>query len=64
MKIKLRDLTLEQYKIWNMHNCHFRKCDDCVFENVLCVERYDCCWVNHKDLYSDNFLDQEIEVDE
>lgn len=34
------------------------------FVNLCKIIQLNSCWVNHKDLYSDNFLDQEIEVDE
>lgn len=62
-KKKLRDLTIEEYKKWLEIGCHrCDRCDNCVFKNVICM--YDeNCWVHHKDLYSDEFLDQEIEVE-
>lgn len=65
MKIKLRDMTFEQYNNWKDKVCAQENlyCEDCVFSNVNC----DCLrtgWVHHKDLYSDKFLDQEIEVED
>ena len=62
-KKKLRDLTLKEYEKWVEIGCHrCDRCDNCVFKNVICIYGEDC-WVHHKDLYSDIFLDQEIEVE-
>ena len=60
-KKKLRDLTLEEYKKWLEKNCG--NCSKCIFNKVVCSDA-DCSWIYHKDLYSDAFLDQEIEVEE
>ena len=62
-KKKLRNLTEEEYKKWLKKNCgHSVNCDKCIFNNVMCpMDNH--CWVNNKALYSDKFLDQEIEVD-
>ena len=67
-KKKLRDLTVDDLKKWTKVNCKVNckvnACDDCPFANVSC-NAYDArIWVNHKDLYSDKFLDQEVEVPE
>ena len=59
-KKKLRDLTLEEWDKWKHKNCN--KCDKCVFRYVDCVTKNS--WVNNKDIYSDKFLDQEIEVED
>lgn len=66
-KIKLRDVTPEQYDAWlEEHKCEngVNHCSDCMFKNVDCLES-SCShsWVNNKDLYSDKFLNQEIEID-
>lgn len=67
-KVKLRDLTEEQFKSYcnrlkengsNKPNCH-----KCMFKNIGCEYWHPSCWVKHKDLYSDKFLDQEIEIEE
>ena len=64
-KKKLRDITLEEYKKWLNKNCKISKeCCECPFYAVQCQWHKVACWVNHKDLYSDKFLDQEIEVEE
>ena len=62
-KVKLRDLTSEQYKKWYENNCSELKCEDCIFCNVRCGLGI-FSWVKNKDTYSDKFLDQEIEIDE
>ena len=62
-KKKLRDLTPEEYKKWNDKKCKGNICDKCIFKNVVCSIE-DCSWVNHKYLYSDAFLNKEIEVEE
>lgn len=61
-KKKLRDLTMEEYKKWCNKNCYSYNCNKCIFRNVCCLYDFDC-WIHHKDLYSDKFLDQEIEVE-
>ena len=61
-KKKLRDLTEEEWNKWRAKNCNL--CYKCVFKNVYCESLYGSSWVNHKDLYSDKFLNQEIEVEE
>ena len=59
-KKKLRDWTPEDFDKWKKKICN--KCDKCIFKYVDCVTKNS--WVNHKDLYSDKFLNQEIEVEE
>lgn len=64
-KVKLRDLTKEQYKNWYKGHCYlYEDCEHCCFKTVQCDYTYERCWINHKDVYSDKFLDQEIEVEE
>lgn len=66
-KVKLRDLTKEQFEKYckNLTGkyTYGTNCNKCVFHNVGCNSRYDNCWIEHKDLYSDKFLDQEIEIE-
>lgn len=62
-KIKLRDLTEEQYEKWVKNNCGKTLCKDCPFFKVMCCVK-NRCWVENKDLYSDKFLDQEIEIED
>lgn len=64
-KVKLRDLTEEQYNKWVENNCRNTNCEDCLFNQVRCfINIFDNCWVKHKDVYSDKFLDQEIEIND
>ncbi len=58
---KLRDLTEEEWDKWRQKNCN--NCDKCIFRYLMCGS-YRESWIHNKDLYSDKFLDQEIEVDE
>lgn len=58
-KKKLRDITPEEEKEWSRIHCKRKLCKECIFGHIICDE-----WVSHKDLYSDKFLDQEIEVEE
>ena len=63
-KKKIGDLTVEEYKKWRDKNCSNSDldCKDCIFNNVMC-HMENQCWVNHKYLYSDAFLNKEIEVE-
>ena len=70
-KVKLRDLTEKQYQKWFNANCPTQNkdktiddCLKCIFHDVVCNALISRCWSNHKDLYSDKFLDQEIEIEE
>ena len=60
-KKKLRDLTLEEFEKWRHKNCICNDCGSCPFNNVYCASD-ERVWVNHKDLYTDKFLDQEVEI--
>lgn len=65
MKIKLKDLTYEQYREWEYQNCNKKitNCEKCIFDKVRCDSYLNCCWINHKELYSETFLDQEVEIE-
>lgn len=60
-KKKLRDLTKEEYNNYCAKNCN--DCSHCQFYDVHCNIFDWKCWFYHKDIYSDKFLDQEIEVE-
>lgn len=60
MKIKLRDMTIEDMKVFDEKVCSETPCSECIFNRVSCGD--DNCWVRHKELYSDEFLNQEIEI--
>ena len=60
---KLRDLTCEEWDKWRDNNC--TTCYKCTFTNIICGKSWnDSSWINNKDIYSDKFLNQEIEVEE
>ncbi len=61
-KIKLRDLTEKEFQNWKNEKCE-ADCKHCIFENVECAEWKNNCWVRNKNLYSNRFLDQEIEIE-
>lgn len=67
MKIvkKLRDVTPEEFEKWKNINCLTGDmyCLGCPFYKVSCDLEAKDCWVINKDLYSDKFLDQTIEVE-
>ena len=62
-KKKLRDLTTKEWDKWQDKYCG--NCNKCAFNIVSCSCSYEKrSWVNNKDIYSDKFLDQEIEVED
>ena len=66
-KIKLKDLTSEQFERWMKDNCghaEYVDCTDCPFFFSNCIVDEKKSWLKNKDLYSDKFLDIEIEVAE
>ncbi len=65
-KKKLRDLTEEEWNKWKNEDCVYcDSCDDCPFRNVPCTKSSsEKSWFNNKELYSDKFLNQEIEAEE
>lgn len=63
MKIKLRDLSEEQYKKWCNKNCSIVPCKKCIFGSIVCDNENRHCWIKNKDFYNDKFLNQEIEMD-
>lgn len=72
--IKLRDLIEEQYKQWVRCHCVNLNedcadevtCGHCPFNWIACQmlnENIHDLWTAHKDIYSDKFLDQTIEIE-
>lgn len=67
-KIKMRDLDKITYKNWMLRFCDLgfdsspAKCSTCPFNSLPCNPISTDCWINHKYLLSNEFLDQEIEV--
>lgn len=62
-KVKLKDLTEKEFRNWKNEKCE-ADCEHCIFENVGCAEWKNNCWIRNKNLYSDEFLNQEIEIGE
>lgn len=63
-KVKIRDLTPEQFKKWKSENCEKYNCSkDCPFRRVSCNDTF---WTRYEyeDIYSEKFLDQEVEIEE
>lgn len=60
-KIKLRDLTEEQFEKWRDENCRKYDCLDCPFSGIDCNKFFR---ISCKDMYSDKFLDQEVEIED
>lgn len=61
-KKKLRDWTMDDFKKWEKAKCSKITCKDCPFEYIFCSSYSKTCWVKHKELYSNKFLDQEVEI--
>lgn len=55
-------MTEEQFVKWQEKNCV--RCSNCPFAHVSCGDIEGLCWIDNKDLYSDKFLDQEIEIED
>ena len=63
IKKKLRDITRKEYKKWKLEVCNpFTKCDTCPFNSANCNAIDNNSWINNKDLFSDKFLNQELET--
>lgn len=62
IKKKLRDLTEEEYREYLDTHCEWGKCSGCIFQNVMCSYSNNRNWFKNKDLYSNEFLNQEIEI--
>lgn len=43
--------------------CRDRICENCVFKAVNCAFNAANSWVKHKELFTDKFLEQEIEIE-
>lgn len=63
-KIKLKDMTFEQYDKWTDKHCRGTNCKSCIFYKVPCGEWHDDCWICNKEIYSEKFLNQEIGIEE
>lgn len=62
IKKKLRDVTEEEFEAWKIRYCK-AKCANCTFCIVNCSSNSKKSWVNNKEMLSDRFLNQEIEIE-
>lgn len=65
IKKKLRDITTSEFEDWAKKRCGADSsfCANCTFKFVHCLANSVTVWTKHKNLYSDNFLNQEIEIE-
>ena len=66
IKKKLRDLTGEEWDKWLEKVCfnHHLMCKKCPLKGAYCdYSANESSWINNKDVYSDKFLNQEIEIE-
>lgn len=65
MKVKLKDLTAEQFKEWKKKDCNHLYCKECPFRFIECNEYTSApfLWCTNKDMFSDKFLNQEVEIE-
>lgn len=62
IKKKLKYLTPEEFYNWEKENCDHTECNACPFKSANCNLYDENSWVNHKELFSDKFLNQELEI--
>lgn len=63
IKKKLKDITNEDYRKYIDTYCNIHSCTDCIFNYVICGYYNSRSWIYNKDLFSDKFLNQEIELE-
>lgn len=64
IKKKLRDLTKEEYSNNKDRICvSFDNCEKCPFNIVACEPTYRFSWTDNKKMFSDKFLNQEVEIE-
>lgn len=62
IKKKLKYLTPEEFYNWEKENCNHTECNACPFKSANCNLYDEDSWVNYKELFSDKFLNQELEI--
>lgn len=62
IKKKLKYLIPEELYDWEKENCARTECNACPFKSANCNLYDEDSWVNHKELFSDKFLNQELEI--
>ena len=63
IKKKLKDLTFEELVKWGHKKCNYYDCENCIFNKVSCNIYSEKCWIHHKEIYNNKFINQEIEVE-
>ena len=66
VKKKIRDITDEEFEIWQNTNCKIYGfyCIGCPFKMVQCRDtRNEIPWYENKEMFSDKFLDQAIDIE-
>lgn len=66
IKKKIRDITKEEFEIWQNTNCKIYGlyCTGCPFKMVQCRDtRNEIPWYKNKEMFSDKFLNQEIDIE-
>lgn len=62
IKKKLKDITFEEYIKWKLEVCDpHDKCNTCPLNSVNCSTS-EKSWINNKNLFSNEFLNQELEI--
>lgn len=59
---KLRDVTKEEFKKWVGDHCGKMECNDCPFRPVNCGPYDIRNWIDYKNIFKDDFLNQKIQV--
>ena len=62
IKKKLKYLTPEEFYNWSKENCDHTECNTCPFKSANCNLYDEDSWVNNKNLFSNEFLNQELEI--
>lgn len=58
IKKKLRDISLEEFKVWSIKNCKQLRCENCVFSKVCCDEFSSDCWIKEIEIEIKDVLDE------
>lgn len=58
IKKKLKDISLEEFKVWSIKNCKQLSCEKCVFLKVCCDELSSDCWIQEIEIEVKDVLDE------
>lgn len=59
-KVKIRDMTKEQFDQFCRGYCCENECEACPFFSINCAS---AAFIERKEMFSDKFLDQEVEIE-